>query len=69
MTIDLNRLDVLYAKLEDLKVSVEVLASDVSLSEDDRLLMVSALLDDAEKVTREMTNIFNEGSTSGKPHE
>jgi hypothetical protein len=68
MTIDGNRLDVLYAKLEHLKVSLEVLASDTSLSNEDRLMMLKALLDEAEAVTTEMADIFNKGAlnvTSG----
>ena len=44
MTIDVNRLDVLYAKLGEIGVSGEVLASDTFvLSNEDRLAMVTGL--------------------------
>ena len=50
----------LYAALGDLKVSLDVLISDTTLPEADRLLMFTTLRDEAEAITKEMTDIFNE---------
>ena len=66
MTLAGNRLDGLYAKLGDLKVSLDVLSSAPSISEADRLLLFKVLLADAEAITKEMTAIFNAAPITGQ---
>ena len=59
MNADLQRLDVLYATLGEVKGRFDVLSTDPALSDADRLARLRVLLDDAESVTAEMVQVVS----------